>query len=248
MAAYGSVNQTTPTRCWHTRPGLTSRSKEAISWLPSRLAPPFAPRTPLPPVPESPPRLRQALRAGPTPSSAADFALLPERERYIAGYVDRLPDGAAMDIKSLAKDLPCTDRWPSAPPCAPWAWPGTCATYGAGSRTSARTAGSPSPSGRAPPATTSGGPPTSTPRAAGPHADARDRSPPRPAPPRQPRCRARGHRLRTAAAESGPGAGQQPLPAYLALARLGRLEPRLALSAGDCGALRSWRQPGSYAA
>ncbi|MEU0145116.1 MarR family transcriptional regulator [Streptomyces sp. NPDC006288] len=35
-----------------------------------------------------------------------DFALLPERERYIAGYVDRLPDGAAMDIKSLAKHLP----------------------------------------------------------------------------------------------------------------------------------------------
>ncbi|MFE4216715.1 MarR family transcriptional regulator [Streptomyces sp. NPDC056844] len=35
-----------------------------------------------------------------------DFALMPERERYIAGYVDRLPDGAAMDIKSLAKSLP----------------------------------------------------------------------------------------------------------------------------------------------
>ncbi|MEU2677848.1 MarR family transcriptional regulator [Streptomyces sp. NPDC007107] len=35
-----------------------------------------------------------------------DFALLPERERHIAGYVDRLPDGAAMDIKSLAKSLP----------------------------------------------------------------------------------------------------------------------------------------------
>ncbi|MDX3057417.1 MarR family transcriptional regulator [Streptomyces sp. NE06-03E] len=35
-----------------------------------------------------------------------DFALMPERERYIAGYVDRLPDGAAMDIKSLAKNLP----------------------------------------------------------------------------------------------------------------------------------------------
>ncbi|WP_405628864.1 MarR family transcriptional regulator [Streptomyces sp. NBC_01174] len=37
---------------------------------------------------------------------ADDFALMPERERYIAGYVDRLPDGAAMDIKSLAKNLP----------------------------------------------------------------------------------------------------------------------------------------------
>ncbi|MEV5133602.1 MarR family transcriptional regulator, partial [Streptomyces sp. NPDC053705] len=40
------------------------------------------------------------------PSGAGAFALLPERERYVAGYVDHLPDGAAMDIKSLAKDLP----------------------------------------------------------------------------------------------------------------------------------------------
>lgn len=35
-----------------------------------------------------------------------DFKLLPERERYIAGYVDQLPEGGAMDIKTLAKDLP----------------------------------------------------------------------------------------------------------------------------------------------
>ncbi|MFD6530006.1 MarR family transcriptional regulator [Streptomyces sp. NPDC060184] len=35
-----------------------------------------------------------------------DFAFLSERERYVAAYVDHLPDGAAMDIKSLAKDLP----------------------------------------------------------------------------------------------------------------------------------------------
>ncbi|MEV0007216.1 MarR family transcriptional regulator [Streptomyces sp. NPDC051840] len=40
------------------------------------------------------------------PTSAADFACLPTRERYVAGYVDHLPEGAAMDIKSLAKDLP----------------------------------------------------------------------------------------------------------------------------------------------
>ncbi|MFJ8852168.1 MarR family transcriptional regulator [Streptomyces sp. NPDC102437] len=35
-----------------------------------------------------------------------DFALLPERERHIAGYIDALPDGAAMDIKSLARSQP----------------------------------------------------------------------------------------------------------------------------------------------
>lgn len=67
------------------------------------------------------------------PARPADFAALPERERYVAGYLDRLPDGAAMDIKSLAKDLPCTARWPSAPPCARSPWPVTCAAYAVGS-------------------------------------------------------------------------------------------------------------------
>lgn len=40
------------------------------------------------------------------PPSSDDFAFLPERERYIAGYVDTLPEGAAMNIKSLAKCQP----------------------------------------------------------------------------------------------------------------------------------------------
>lgn len=35
-----------------------------------------------------------------------DFSHLPARESYIAAYVDRLPEGAAMDVKSLAKALP----------------------------------------------------------------------------------------------------------------------------------------------
>ncbi|MEU0627228.1 MarR family transcriptional regulator [Streptomyces sp. NPDC005989] len=40
------------------------------------------------------------------PPCDGDFALLPERERHIAGYVDGLPEGAAMDIKSLARSQP----------------------------------------------------------------------------------------------------------------------------------------------
>ncbi|MFJ4899802.1 MarR family transcriptional regulator [Streptomyces sp. NPDC088727] len=40
------------------------------------------------------------------PPRADDFAFLPERERYIAGYVDQLPEGSAMNIKSLAKCQP----------------------------------------------------------------------------------------------------------------------------------------------
>ncbi|WP_432104554.1 MarR family transcriptional regulator [Streptomyces sp. bgisy091] len=43
---------------------------------------------------------------GQRPRRADDFALLPARERYIAGYIDQLPDGASMDVKSLAKQLP----------------------------------------------------------------------------------------------------------------------------------------------
>ncbi|CAH9416333.1 hypothetical protein SGL43_03358 [Streptomyces globisporus] len=32
--------------------------------------------------------------------------MLPTRERYVAGFVDHLPDGAAMSVKQLAKQLP----------------------------------------------------------------------------------------------------------------------------------------------
>lgn len=49
-------------------------------------------------------------RAAPAEPGAArrsvDFSHLPAREAYIAAYVDRLPEGAAMDVKSLAKVLP----------------------------------------------------------------------------------------------------------------------------------------------
>ncbi|MFI1246432.1 MarR family transcriptional regulator [Streptomyces anulatus] len=40
------------------------------------------------------------------PHSPHDFALLPTRERYVAGFVDHLPEGAAMSVKTLAKQLP----------------------------------------------------------------------------------------------------------------------------------------------
>ncbi|RLV08988.1 hypothetical protein CTZ27_09730 [Streptomyces griseocarneus] len=39
------------------------------------------------------------------PRTAGDFTHLPAREAYIAAYIDRLPDGAAIDIKTLAKQL-----------------------------------------------------------------------------------------------------------------------------------------------
>ncbi|MFH8881234.1 MarR family transcriptional regulator [Streptomyces californicus] len=41
-----------------------------------------------------------------SPPRHDDFALLPARERYVAGFIDRLPQGAAMSVKQLAKHLP----------------------------------------------------------------------------------------------------------------------------------------------
>lgn len=41
-----------------------------------------------------------------SPRRADDFAHLPRREAAIAAYIDRLPDGAAIDAKTLAKCLP----------------------------------------------------------------------------------------------------------------------------------------------
>ncbi|MFC9844107.1 hypothetical protein ACFWFF_10690 [Streptomyces sp. NPDC060223] len=40
------------------------------------------------------------------PVRAVTFGHLPAREAYVAGFLDRLPDGAAMDAKTLAKALP----------------------------------------------------------------------------------------------------------------------------------------------
>lgn len=40
------------------------------------------------------------------PRSHHDFAHLPPREAAIAGYLDRLPDGADISVKTLAKQLP----------------------------------------------------------------------------------------------------------------------------------------------
>ncbi|MEV7022125.1 hypothetical protein [Kitasatospora sp. NPDC093558] len=43
---------------------------------------------------------------GQLPNSPSDFAHLPAREAYLASLIDRLPDGAAMDVKTLAAYQP----------------------------------------------------------------------------------------------------------------------------------------------
>ncbi|MYY02147.1 MULTISPECIES: hypothetical protein [unclassified Streptomyces] len=168
---------------------------------------------------------------GQGPSQPADFAALPERERYVAAYVDRLPDGAAMDIKSLAKDLPLYGQMAIGTALRALAvaghlrrvrrrvdGEGTCrwVTYTYWSRTARDnewwiTALSGT--------------------AAAPDADPVDVPPQRPAPERP---------AERPAPEPPPARPDPAAPlsvAYLALAGLGRREPRLALSAADCAAL-----------
>ncbi|MFE7627348.1 MarR family transcriptional regulator [Streptomyces sp. NPDC057509] len=43
---------------------------------------------------------------GQHPARPDDFASLPLRERYIAAFVERLPEGAVMSVKALAKQIP----------------------------------------------------------------------------------------------------------------------------------------------
>ncbi|MFC8537045.1 MarR family transcriptional regulator [Streptomyces sp. NPDC057249] len=162
------------------------------------------------------------------PPTADDFAFLPERERYIAGYVDRLPDGAAMSIKSLAKCQPLYGQMAVGSALRALAVAGhlrqvRCAVDGGeGIRWVTRTFWSrtardnewwtaflAAEEGRCAPQPAE---PVAT--------DAVEAPPSAPALPKQ-----------------RAGESQGPSPAYLALARLGRTDARLALSAADCAAL-----------
>ncbi|MBC3844038.1 hypothetical protein GXW82_39145 [Streptacidiphilus sp. 4-A2] len=44
--------------------------------------------------------------SGQKPRREGDFAHLPAREAYLAAFIDRLPDGAAIDTKTLAREQP----------------------------------------------------------------------------------------------------------------------------------------------
>ncbi|MEU0129149.1 MarR family transcriptional regulator [Streptomyces sp. NPDC006289] len=200
---------------------------------------------------------------GQHPPHADDFALLPERERYVAGYVDRLPEGCAMDVKSLARSLPLygqmavgsalralgvaghlrrvrcqvvesgQSRWVTRTFWSRTAhdseWWDTFTRSGAGTGTAT------SPTPAAAPATGSHrAAPTAETACPALQADSAPQAEPSEAPqPAPPPVAKPVPRQRTA----GGGGPAAPSPAYLALARLGRLETRLALSAADCTVL-----------
>ncbi|WP_405684463.1 MarR family transcriptional regulator [Streptomyces sp. NBC_00057] len=195
------------------------------------------------------------------PVHADDFTLLPERERYIAGYVDHLPDGAAMDIKSLARSIPLYGQmavgsalralgvaghlrhaqcrieergqvrwvtrtfWSRTARDNEW-WGAFLDAENNRATQEAAASTAPQPPPRVPaeaPVPQAGAQPPA-PAPATPAGPAAQPASPAPVPvvPQQ----------RTP--EPAPA---HPSPAYLALAQLGRLEPRLALSAADCTVL-----------
>ncbi|MFD5875146.1 MarR family transcriptional regulator [Streptomyces sp. NPDC060322] len=167
--------------------------------------------------------------SGQRPSAPTDFALLPARERYVAGYVDHLPDGAAMDIKSLAKDLPLYGQMAIGTALRALAVAGhlrhvRCRVESLGqSRWVTLTFWSRTARDNEWWALQLAG-------GAGvgePEPEASQGEPVAPVVPQQ---------RFPEASEAVPASLS---PAYLALARLGRVEPRLALSAADCAALES---------
>lgn len=191
------------------------------------------------------------------PPSAADFALLPEREQHIAGYVDRLPNGSAMDVKSLAKALPLYGQMAVGSALRALSAAGhlrrvRCQVVDADSQSRwvtrtfwSRTARDSEwwntfahagdqraiPLPETAPAGLSVEPVAAEARTvqAEPVRPS-EPSPPAPAPtPVVP--------LVPPQRSAGKGNATAPSPAYLTLAQLGRSEPRLALSAADCAVL-----------
>lgn len=195
---------------------------------------------------------------------------MPERERYIAGYVDRLPDGAAMDIKSLAKNLPLYGQMAVSSALKALGVAGHLRRVRclAGEREQVRwvsrtywsrtardnewwdtfltTEGShPAPEATPAPPSADDGPPA--PVTAPPlNAATSPATPPEPAPEQtavvsEPVAASVTHPAPAPLAvpeQRTHGTAQAaPSPAYLALARLGRMDARLALSAADCRAL-----------
>jgi hypothetical protein len=240
--AYGAPNESTPTRCTNTRPGshpkIETDDLVATEHLSSALRAPASSR------PYAKARPGYGKRTAPDQRTATpgDFALMPERERYIAGYVDRLPDGAAMDIKSLAKHLPLYGQMAVSSALKALGVAGhlrrvRCQTgEGDQVRWVSRTYWSRTARDNEwwdAFLTTRDSHPTPEAAPAPPPADSVSESPappspaltPAPAPPGVPEQRTQA---------TPPVAAS---PAYLALAQLGRRDVRLALSAADCRAL-----------
>ncbi|MFH9114933.1 MarR family transcriptional regulator [Streptomyces globisporus] len=180
---------------------------------------------------------------GQQPRIRDDFAMLPTRERYVAGFVDHLPDGAAMSVKQLAKQLPLYGQQAISTALKALSVAGhlrrvRCAV-GAGDETRwvfrtfwSRTARDNEwwNTYLATEAATRTAAPVEPPA---PTAVPPQRTPPQPTD-TEPSPPARES---ISAGHTGTTGDTAPSPAYLALARLGRDDHRLGLSADDCTTL-----------
>ncbi|MEG9552406.1 MarR family transcriptional regulator [Streptomyces baarnensis] len=172
------------------------------------------------------------------PRTREDFSLLPTRERYVAGFVDHLPEGAAMSVKQLAKQLPLYGQQAISTALKALSVAGhlrrvRCSVTNASDETRwvfrtfwSRTARD-SEWWNAYLATENNSP---------------DEAPAPEEPDAEPAPEATGVPQQPTPAQAPDTAPAQPRtaepgPAYLALARLGRNDHRLALSADDCTAL-----------
>ncbi|MEV7114771.1 MarR family transcriptional regulator [Streptomyces anulatus] len=205
-----------------------------------------------------------------------DFALLPTRERYVAGFVDHLPDGAAMSVKTLAKQLPLYGQQAISTALTALSVAGhlrrvRCPVVGTGDETrwvfrtfwsrtardnewwntylateQATQAAAPAPEA---PALDTAPPPPSAPAEEPPPLPApeRPRTERAPEPTPVPHQRTPAQAPSTEPAPPAPGTAPATphaveaarSPAYLALARLGRDDHRLTLSADDCSTLEA---------
>ncbi|WP_097982344.1 MarR family transcriptional regulator [Streptomyces sp. f150] len=183
---------------------------------------------------------------GQQPRTRDDFVLLPTRERYVAGFVDHLPDGAVMSIKQLAKQLPLYGQQAISTSLNALSVAGhlrrvRCAV-GAGDKTRwvfrtfwSRTARDNEwwNTYLATEKAIQAAAPTAAPEVPAPPAEA-------PAPAAVPLQRTPPEATPGTAPATAPTARPAALsPAYLALAELGRKDIRLALSADDCAALEA---------
>ncbi|MFF3275693.1 MarR family transcriptional regulator [Streptomyces chrestomyceticus] len=224
------------------------------------------PCAPVPPHPKAATGYGKRSAPDQARSRPGDFAHLPEREAYLGAFIDRLPDGAAMDVKTLAAAQPRYGQQAVRSALTRLSTAGHLRrvqeTVGNGrsqwvyrtyfTRTARDdawwhhflTAGAPSPTPtQAPapapvPAQPSPEPPPPTPPPSPSEPSPPPSSPPPPPPPLpQVQPDERPLPSRRAVPANPVPAPPAHSPAYAALAALGTADPRMILSAAECAAL-----------
>ncbi|MFD4273056.1 MarR family transcriptional regulator [Streptomyces cyaneofuscatus] len=189
-----------------------------------------------------------------------DFGALPVRERYVAAFVDHLPEGAAMSVKELAKQLPLYGQQAISSALTALSVAGHLrrvrCSVGAGDEmrwvfrtfwsrtahdnewwttylTTQNTKQAAAPDSAPPPPWVPDEEPPPAPEDPGTEQGTESTAVP------QQRSPVQAPDAETAppAPDTPPRSEAGPSPAYLALARLGHEDRRLPLSAGDCAAL-----------